>query len=290
MKRMKKLNRTAAFLAAVILTVLCMSQAVFAAGEAGSYADEPVTFTIDLESQSKQVTVSLCPVGSWDEEKEAWVLTGDFASSGVELGKLTADDVRTASPKLRQYVTEQKIDPLATQTTSQGKTQFTGLTPGLYLVYQGSGTGDNVTMSPFLATLPLWDEEAHFWNYIITSRPKNSTPSTNPDNPRNPGRRPSRDPNNPGNPGTPGNPGDPDVPLADIPDDGVPQTNLDIIDEDVPLANIPLLETIEDLLTPLAALPRTADSSMTYSTLLAMLAVSGMGILLVGYQRRKEMR
>lgn len=54
MKRMKKKNKMAAFLAAVILMTMSVCQGAFAGETAGIDTARPVSLTIDLEAESKK--------------------------------------------------------------------------------------------------------------------------------------------------------------------------------------------------------------------------------------------
>ena len=58
MKRMKKKNKMAAFLAAVILMTMSVCQGAFAGETAGIDTARPVSLTIDLEAESKKATIS----------------------------------------------------------------------------------------------------------------------------------------------------------------------------------------------------------------------------------------
>ena len=59
MKRMKKKNKMAAFLAAVILMTMSVCQGAFAGETAGIDTARPVSLTIDLEAESKKATISI---------------------------------------------------------------------------------------------------------------------------------------------------------------------------------------------------------------------------------------
>lgn len=83
-------------------------------------------------------------------------------------------------------------------------------------------------------------------------------------------------------------PGTQDGPTT-IDDQDTALANLEnIADEEVPLGNHPILEAIEDVLVPLGLLPKTGDGSVSYASLLAVLAVSGALIVLIMIKRRKR--
>lgn len=302
MKKVNRKKRITAFLAALILAVLSLCQVVYAepqaeadaAKQAGMDVSRPSALTLDLESREKQATIALYQVGVWDGSRELYSLTGAFASSGVDLSLLSgdqnmvsADDVMALSAALEKFSRDRGLTPLAAGTTTAGTVRFEQLPAGLYLVFQQRAEGDNVTINPFLTTLPVWDEEASSWDYEVTGFPKNQADQPVPPPPTEP--NPSR-PENPGNPGssgggTPSGGGTRGRRNVTINDPGTPLATID--DGGVPLGDSPLMETIEDMLVPLAALPKTADAALTYGTLLTAMMVSGMLIILLLRKRWK---
>lgn len=299
MKKVNRKKRITAFLAALILAVLSLCQVVYAepqaeadaAKQAGMDVSRPSALTLDLESQEKQATIALYQVGVWDGSRELYGLTGAFASSGVDLSLLSgdqnmvsADDVMALSATLEKFSRDRALTPLAVRTTTGGTVRFEQLPAGLYLVFQQRAEGDNVTINPFLTTLPVWDEEASSWDYEVTGFPKNQADQPVPPPPTEP--NPSR-PENPGSSGggTPSGGGTRGRRNVTINDPGTPLATID--DGGVPLGDSPLMETIEDMLVPLAALPKTADAALTYGTLLAAMAISGMLIILLMWKRWK---
>ena len=104
MKRMNKRNRMVAFLAAVILTVFGLCQAAFAAdtnttNNANIDTDRPVSLKIKLVKEdgetdtAKTATVKLYQVGKWDGSHGKYVLTDEFAASGISLEVETGDAI-----------------------------------------------------------------------------------------------------------------------------------------------------------------------------------------------------
>lgn len=306
MKNVNRKKRIAAFLAALMLAVPSLCQTAYAApeietdgaGQAELDVSRPAALTLDLESREKQATIALYQVGVWDGSRDLYRLTSEFASSGADLALLSGDqnmvsaeDVITLSAALEKFAGERALAPLAAQATTEGRVRFENLPAGLYLIFQQRAEGDNVTINPFLATLPVWDEEMGVWDYDVAGFPKNQADQPVPPAPTEP-NQPAQ-PENPGNSGNSGgNSGgnmssgnrrrtnvainDPGTPLATIEDGGVP------------LGDGSLLETIEDMLVPLADLPKTADATLTYGTLIAAMAVSGMLIILLLRRRRMK--
>ncbi|MDO4330503.1 MAG: hypothetical protein Q4C66_14365 [Lachnospiraceae bacterium] len=340
MKRKNRRNRMSAFLAAMILTILCFCQAAFAAedteGEAGAGLDPArlVTLTIDLEAQDHRATIFLYRVGEWDGSAGAYVLTNEFAGSGADLTDRTAAGMQKASQILEKYAREYERTAVGAQATTGGIARFTELSHGLYLICQVRGRTDNVTITPFLTTLPVLDEVTHTWDYDVkafTKHEPDQPDPTDPDEPTKPDPtdpdEPTKpDPTKPTNPDEPTkpNPTSPDHPGSDKPDKpdrptpdkptptgpnptdpapeqptpgggrntpGTPEELHELVDSLIPRSGLErMLDQIEDMLTPLGVLPRTGDGSISYGSLLLILAVSGTLIVCLIQRRRKRER
>ena len=322
MKRKTKLNRMAAFLAAMLLTVFSLCQAAFAADtnvtvseDANIDTDRPLSLNITLVRDTAEIaadrtaTVRLYQVGAWDSTQGKYVLTEDFADSKVVLDLDKAGDIREETIALRSYVAEKKLAPLAEGRTQEGKYSFTDLSMGLYMVCSPSEEeakelGDNARMTAFLVTLPLWtvDDTTHIggWVYDVATSSKYENVPHNPG-----GNNPGGD--NPGgnNPGgnTPGGggPGRDRTPDRGTPGGGTPiddegtplgqrenppLENID--DEGVPLSDNPFQQIIDDVLVPLGLLPKTGDGSISYTPLLALMGASGLLIFALIRRRIKK--
>ena len=240
MKRMKKKNKMAAFLAAVILMTMSVCQGAFAGETAGIDTARPVSLTIDLEAESKKATISIYKVGEWNGAEGAYALSQEFTGSGADIGDHTAT----------------------------GKIQFTGLSSGLYLVCQFKASGDNVTVSPYLTTLPVLNEETNTWVYDVRSLPKYEADST-------------------GGGGHSGGGGG----GSSTTGRHAAQTNesVDVPDNDVPKAENPIVKAIEDVLVPLGILPKTGDNSTSIEIMSGITVMSAaLLVLLIAKRRRKD--
>ena len=282
MKTKHKKRKMAAFLTALLLTALCLCQAVFAADTAGIDPTRQASLHIDLKevgttTTDKTAVIAVYHVGEWDGTKGQYTLTERFAGSGADItGLETADDVRNASRILDEYAASQNLAETAKQTTSNGEATFTGLSTGLYLVCQRRGDSDNVTVSPFLTTLPVLDEETDTWNYTVNCYPKSQADT--PDTPDNPGGG--------GGGGSTGGGGGGRTDLTDpgtttiINEGSVPQGGLDGGEGEDPIL-------IEEEGVPLFALPKTGDDSATYGMLIGIMVLAAAGGVLV-LRKRKE--
>ena len=272
----------AAFLTALLLTALCLCQAVFAADTAGIDPTRQASLHIDLKevgttTTDKTAVIAVYHVGEWDGTKGQYTLTERFAGSGADITSLeTADAVLNASRTLDEYAASQNLAETAKQTTSNGEATFTGLSTGLYLVCQRRGNSDNVTVSPFLTTLPVLDEETDTWNYTVNCYPKSQADT--PDTPDNPGSG--------GGGGSTGGGGGGRTDLTDpgtttiINEGSVPQGGLDGGEGEDPIL-------IEEEGVPLFALPKTGDDSATYGMLIGIMVLAAAGGVLM-LRKRKE--
>lgn len=332
----------AAFLAALMLTILCLCQAAFAAEQAGIDLGRQSSLTMELRRQEApyelaadlHATIAIYQIGAWDGARGQYVLDGEFAQSGADIEDGSPAALREIARPLAEYAARENIQPEASGRITDGTLTFEGLsTAALYLAAQTRSTGDNVETNPFVTYLPVWNDDPGNtgWQYDVTASLKYEVippSSENPTEPTNPGGEDPTDPANPTDPAdpsqTPENPTDPTGPTepssgsggnnggngggggggsrgdrdrtggtgdpgTNIGDDDPALANLEnIADDDVPLATNPILQAIEDVLVPLGILPKTADGSVSYTPLLAVLAVSGALIVLLIVKRRKK--
>lgn len=263
----------AAFLAAVIVTTMSLCQGAFAGETAGIDPSRPVSLTIDLEAQNKNATISIYQVGQWNGAAGAYTLTQTYSGSGANVEDHTAAGVLSAAKTLEQYIKDNQIAALGTQSTESGKMSFSGLSTGLYLVCQSRTTTDNVTVSPYLTTLPVYNEETKGWVYDVRSLPKYEADSTN---------------NNGGGGHSGGGGGSSSS--GRINTNGS-STTVNVPDSDVPLADAdnPVFKAIEDVLVPLGLLPKTGDNSARIQVMLGVTVMSAaLLVLLIAKRRRRD--
>lgn len=291
MKRNRKMKKMAAFLTALLLTALCLCQAVFAADTAGIDPTRQASLQIDLKevgvtTTDKTATIAVYKAGEWDGTKGQYKLTSVFADSGADITKLdTGAAVAAASKTLDEYAVAQKLTEAGKQTTSNGEASFNGLSTGLYLVCQRRGNSDNVTVSPFLTTLPVLDEETDSWNYTVKCYPKSQADSTTTPGDDNQGG--GGDSGSIGGGGSSGGSGGrtqtdltgPGTTTV-IGDDPAPQAGLTGEDGEIPIQ-------IEEEGVPLFALPKTGDDSATYGMLISVMVLAAAGGVLM-FQKRKD--
>mgnify|MGYP000519502216 CR=1 FL=1 len=154
------------------------------------------------------------------------------------------------------------IGALGTQTTETGKLQFSGLSTGLYLVCQSRTSADNVTVSPYLTTLPVLNEETNTWVYDVRSLPKYEADSAG---------------------GGGGGGSSTTGKHAARTDETV-----NVPDNDVPRAENPIVKAIEDVLVPLGLLPKTGDNSTSIEIMLGITVMSAALLVLLLIKRRRR--
>lgn len=209
-------------------TLLCLVLPVFllchAAAAVGIDVSVPCSLTIEDKYEEMPLpgvpfsiyrVAAISGTGAFD-------LLPEFAASGETVNGLTeASQWKELAERMEAWAGAQGISALARQETDEaGKTTFTGLEAGLYLV-----VGESISLggriydsAPFLLSLPHLNATGDDWDYHVTTEPKNEA-ADEPSGPDEPSDEPD-DPDIPDEPGGPDEPHDPDVP--DKP--GIPQT------------------------------------------------------------------
>lgn len=84
----------------------------------------------------------------------------------------TLDDIKSldTAKKLFQFALDHRISGETKYTDDTGRTQFDGLTAGVYLISETKGNGSYERFLPFLAVLP-YDNDGK-WEYNLIAKPK----------------------------------------------------------------------------------------------------------------------
>lgn len=99
-----------------------------------------------------------------------WILTQEFAQSGAQLGDMSASYQREAAKVLYAYAVENDLQYVSSITDSNGRTTFSQLDLGLYLVSMRDDYiyGNGVFRSaPFLLTMPITDNGDIMFNFTV---------------------------------------------------------------------------------------------------------------------------
>lgn len=134
-------------------------------------------YVAGIDEAKQEYDISL---GQFAEEEELFVLEG-----------ITSEELNDLNPDLSMLLAEKAIDEKipAVQSASieNGKVTFSGLSSGLWLIFQSRGSRGNIVMEPCLISLP--DETG---SYHVTAAPKSGfgpdplRPSPSPDNSEDP--------------------------------------------------------------------------------------------------------
>lgn len=123
-----------------------------------------------------------------DDGNYSFVLTGDFAGSGVSL-----EDIQSASlpDALAKYAGEKGLTGVTEKIDENANGKFSGLEPGLYLVVQYKAAEGYNPANPFLVSLPgmengiyIYDVDASPKLDPITEKP--TQPPAEPSGPKDP--------------------------------------------------------------------------------------------------------
>lgn len=120
----------------------------------------------------------------YDDGNAVYEYTGDFADCTVELGDLSsaslASDLAAVLPS--------SATPVATSAAgNDGKVSFSGLELGLYLLVQPKAAGGYQKVSPFVVSVPQYQEDTDTYIYDVDATPKMETlTATTPETPETP--------------------------------------------------------------------------------------------------------
>ena len=123
---------------------------------------------------------------------QEFVLTDEFASSGVELGASTFGDngAHALAAKLARYATAQSLTGTTVAVPSTGQVQFETLDLGLYLVVQAEAASGYVALEPFCVTVPMRDGDEYLYDVVAYPKPgtvaAQTTPPPTPSTPSTP--------------------------------------------------------------------------------------------------------
>lgn len=145
-----------------------------------------------------------------------WVLTQEFSQSGAQLGDMSASYQREAAKVLYAYAVENDLQYNSSITDANGRTTFSQLDLGLYLVSMkgdykyGSGV---FRSAPFLVTMPITDNGNIMLNFTVEpkaewkedEKPSETTEPTS-EQPSQPTSEPVSDPTGSTSPTSPTSP------------------------------------------------------------------------------------
>ena len=130
------------------------------------------SLSVTMTYEKEPVTggdVTLYRVGEVAEDNGSYqfVLTGDFASSGVALDDVQSSDIAKA---LASYAEEQELSGTEQQVDAAAHVRFGNLQTGLYLVVQREAAPGYYPADPFLVSIPL--NQGGTYVYDVDASPK----------------------------------------------------------------------------------------------------------------------
>lgn len=168
MKKKLRTNKCISFILAFCLLICCQ-------------------FSVNADSQNGSVEIYCHGVTSEGERVELnnaefvlykageyvngdWILTQEFSQSGAQLGDMSASYQREAAKVLYAYAVENDLQYNSSITDANGRTTFSQLDLGLYLV---SMKGDYIygngvfRSAPFLVTMPITESGDITFNFTV---------------------------------------------------------------------------------------------------------------------------
>lgn len=128
-----------------------------------------------------------------------------FSQFDRDWAGLTSSELNTAAKQLDAYATKHRLYSVSDTTNAAGRTTFTDLEPGIYLIARTAAASANqrYDCDPFLVSVPETNGGAA--EFAVTAEPKFSDNGTV--TPPNPTPEPEPEPNKPAKPGSTANTG-----------------------------------------------------------------------------------
>lgn len=166
MLRQKRLP--ALLMAVLMLCAMCMNTYAYPVPDLSRKGSVKITMLYEEKAVSGGV-MTLYRVGDIRESNGTYdfVLTGNFADSGVRLTEISSPEL---AKKLESYAAKTKQQGEDKEITEDGTTVFTELEPGLYLVVQTEAAEGYIKASPFLVSVPMLEKGAYV--YDVEAGPK----------------------------------------------------------------------------------------------------------------------
>ncbi len=107
-----------------------------------------------------------------DDGNYSFTLSEAFADSGVSLEDITAASL---ADTLAAYAEENALEGSTVDISEDGTWTASGLELGLYLIVQNDPADGFEAISPFLVSVPMYDEETGAYVYDVNAQPKLGT-------------------------------------------------------------------------------------------------------------------
>ncbi|MBR4554862.1 MAG: Cna B-type domain-containing protein [Ruminococcus sp.] len=171
---MKKLNRILCFmlLMAAASVMLCTSVFAYELKEFDRNKKCELDITVlsgkdDTPVKDAQITLHRVADLTFEDKQVHYICAGDFAGYAGELEKIDGEEI---ADSLYRYATDKNLGGMVKTTDSEGKTSYTELEAGVYLVSEIRGKEVFAGFKPFLAVLPY--DNRGSWVFKVYAEPK----------------------------------------------------------------------------------------------------------------------
>lgn len=196
-----------------ILTVLLITAGSPRTVRAEGLLDTKGSITLKLEdleeenSNISNVGFSVFRVGvpSLEDGTIRYTLAVEALEFQGNINSITSGEENVAAAKeLLALLKKQGITGIEQKTDANGGASWSDLETGLYLIWETDGSHYG-TVNPFLAAIPMMDEEGMGWIYDVVTYPKGEAIHSQPGNPPKEPEKPTK-PENPKKPESPKTP------------------------------------------------------------------------------------
>lgn len=177
---MKKCWQTAL---ALLLAAALWMVPVLAFGHEVPDMDKRGSITVELKYGNKAIkggTLSLYKVGKVDEDDGNYSFEMEDAFAGF-VGELILPDDGTLAKSLYDYALSEKIAIVASLSNKTGRVVFEDLEPGLYLVCQPRAASGYTALSPFLFSVPAYQDGHYVYDVSAYGKSSMLEPQPTPD-------------------------------------------------------------------------------------------------------------
>ena len=168
---MRVMKKTKILFAALLSVCLSLGMAgfAFAAETPDESAEGSITIKLSYDGESLEGgAFAIYEAGdvSLSNGDYSFVLSESFSGFSGTLEDLENE---TLAEELYEYIEANGISPLATSENSSGEVVFDSLSIGLYLVVQTESCTGYELLSPFLVSLPIYDETSGSYVYDVSA-------------------------------------------------------------------------------------------------------------------------
>ncbi len=143
---------------------------------ASAFSDKTGSITLStINAQKKEpienVTLRLYQIADAknDGSSISFTYVNEFRKCNMPLGNLQDSYLPL---HLSVFATEHNISYIEKKSDSNGKLTFDNLSPGAYLISASPANDENLMISPFIVSVPIYDAAEEIWIFDINATPK----------------------------------------------------------------------------------------------------------------------